>query len=136
MIISLETATYLDRVTKAIDSGKGEIPLTDRCPECEEKIDTWNKAVADDGHVVYQVTSDNYAVLIGCEGYWVTDPTLVGLPKNGWMAADEPVCVLNTPSDGWTYGTVNDDEEVTPNTRCPDGIEGCLVDHNPSPDEE
>lgn len=105
MLIDLTTADYLSRVTKAIDSGKGEIPLMNRCPECEETINTWQKATADDGHLVYATTSDTYAILIGCEGYWVTDPTLVGLPKNSWMAADEMVCVNTPPAGEPPYGT-------------------------------
>lgn len=99
MIVTLELATYLDKVTKAIDSGKGDIPLTNRCPECGEKIDTYLSAAGGDPHLVMQVTSDTFAVLVGCEGYWVVDPAQIGMPNPMWQdwAKDEPVCVLNAP---------------------------------------
>lgn len=101
MNITRETADYLTKAVRAIDLGKTPIPLTDRCPECEEKITTWAEATANDGHVVYQTTSDTYAVLIGCEGYWVVNPALIGLPSNGWMDWQTPdtdlVCILDVP---------------------------------------
>ena len=88
MLISRETADYVAKCTWAIDLGKGDIPLTDTCPECEEKVDTWEKATWHDDHIVYATTSDTYAILVGCEGYWVINPTLVGLPLGEWHDAD------------------------------------------------
>lgn len=107
MLVTLELATYLDRATRAINEGKIEIPLTNRCQECGEKIDTYHGAAGDDPHLVMQTTSDTYAVLVGCEGYWQINPALIGLPPGQWQdwtdnpLGDEapPVCVLNAPED-------------------------------------
>ena len=107
MIISLETADYLKRAVDTITAGKVEIPLTDTCPECGDKLDSW-LAASDEAHLVMQTTSDTYAVLVGCEGYWVINPGLIGLPRGMWqdwtdnplgdeatgIGSDEPVCIL------------------------------------------
>lgn len=105
MLVTLELATYLDRATKAINEGKIEIPLTNRCQECGTLIDTYLSASGDDPHLVMQTTSDTYAVLVGCEGYWQVNPTLLGMSGNMWQDwTDNPLgnkegevtCVLNT----------------------------------------
>jgi hypothetical protein len=93
MLVTRETADYLTKAIRAIDLGKTEIPLTNRCPECEETVDTYLEAAsAIDGHIVYQTTSDTFAILIGCEGYWTINPELIGLPRGMWMDwQDEPI---------------------------------------------
>jgi len=84
MLIDRKTANYIKRAIHAIDLGKVNIPLTDTCPECGEKIDDFFKASAGDGHVIYQTTSDTFAILVGCEGYWTIYPALLGLDPKGW----------------------------------------------------
>jgi len=116
MIITRETATYVKYAIMAIDLGKVEIPLTNRCPECGETIDTYLSAASDDPHLVYQNTSDTFVILIGCEGYWVVNPELIGLPRGEWqdwtdnplgdeatgVGSDDAVCVLNPePNSGF-----------------------------------
>jgi len=93
VIIDLKTADYLTKVIAEIEAGKGTISLVSICPECGETIDDFLTAAAGDGHLVYKVTSDSFAILIGCEGYWVTDPGLVGLERKGWTNPNgvEPV---------------------------------------------
>lgn len=101
MIVTLELATYLDRATRAINEGKIEIPLTNRCPECEKMFAAYLEAADADGHLIMQTTADTYAVLVGCEGYWTVNPALLGMPGNNWMdwRESEPVCVLNAPPE-------------------------------------
>lgn len=85
MLITMELATYLDRAVKAIEAGRSEIPLTNTCPECGEKVDTYLDAVDQaNPHMVMQVTSDNFAILVGCEGYWMVNPATLGLDGRGW----------------------------------------------------
>ena len=111
MIITRDTATYVKYAIMAIDLGKVEIPLTNTCPECGETIDTYlDAATSDDPHLVYGTTSDTFAILVGCEGYWVVNPELVGLPRGEWqdwtdnplgdeatgIGSDDPVCVLQS----------------------------------------
>lgn len=94
MLITLKTADYLMKAIQAINLGKTEIPLTNRCPECNEAIDTYLDA-ADyaNGHIVYQTTSDTFVILVGCEGYWTINPELIGLPRDMWMDwQDTPDC--------------------------------------------
>lgn len=85
MLVTLGLATYLDRATRAINEGKIEIPLTDRCQECGDRITTYLGAAGDDPHLVMQTTSDTYAVLVGCEGYWQVNPELLGMLGTMWQ---------------------------------------------------
>lgn len=50
--------------------------LTERCPECSQVPTGLDQQV----HRMHDGT-----VIIGCEGYWVIDPGLVGLATGNWM---------------------------------------------------
>jgi hypothetical protein len=57
---------------------------TNICPECNDVVtdprgDEHHVAIEVDGHVF---------VIVGCEGYWVVDPNLVGIPSDTWMSLD------------------------------------------------
>ncbi|MFC4507043.1 MULTISPECIES: hypothetical protein [Streptomyces] len=52
------------------------------CPECDYSVD-WNDK---ESHVVV-----GSAVVIGCEGYYVVDPNVVGLSAPNWCDWREPV---------------------------------------------
>lgn len=54
--------------------------LTDRCTECGESIETMDQ----DEHVIMVDREENQFVLVACEGYWVVNPSVAGLPNNGW----------------------------------------------------
>lgn len=84
MLINQETTTYLAKAVEAIELGRGDIPLSDTCPECGLRCNTYLRA-HDDCHVVMKVSGDVYAILIGCEGYWCIDPELIGLPRGNWQ---------------------------------------------------
>jgi hypothetical protein len=86
MLIDRHTADFLTKAIRALDLGKTEIPVTNRCPECGETVDTYLEAAsAIDGHIVYRTTADTYVILIGCEGYWCVNPELIGLPRGMWQ---------------------------------------------------
>jgi hypothetical protein len=63
--------------------------LTDRCPECGEKI----VGVMDDGTHIWVASGLDAStgegpstyVVVGCEGYWVIDPTVVGMARVDWQ---------------------------------------------------
>lgn len=93
MIITRELATYLEAVTVAVTmQGKTEIPLTTTCPECGVDLELDD---TDAEHMLIKTTSDTVAVVVGCEGYWVIDPALVGV---GYLAPN------------WSDGTALGDE--------------------------
>ena len=61
----------------AVAGDKTTLPLTSVCPECGLSTD-----LLDLDHVVVQVGAGTAAVVIGCEGYWVIDPKLVGIVRD------------------------------------------------------
>lgn len=77
MIITPRDALYLLRVSDRIDA----LPLTARCPECDQPVGD----DVDTAHVMMRRTDGRAVVVIGCEGYWLADPTLVGLPRGQWQ---------------------------------------------------
>jgi hypothetical protein len=94
MVIDQHSVTYVTNVTAAIMSGK--IPHTAQsaiCPECDQEMNMWGIPL--DGHLVFDAgdrTDDpKLFVLIGCEGYWVIDPALAGMPRGGWTPPTELV---------------------------------------------
>ncbi len=76
-----DNLTYLTAVIAAVDDLPEEA-ITDVCPECGEQQTTG------ENHAVIVREEDGLAVLvlaIGCEGYWVIDPALVGLNAPDWQ---------------------------------------------------
>lgn len=94
MIIDPKTAKYLLRVTEALRDGKIENPKIRTCPECDVPYHADEYFDADrDGHVIFvpgfgdpieATRGRDFTLLIGCQGYWLIDPSLVGLPKGNW----------------------------------------------------
>lgn len=95
MKITTETATYLYRITSAIDNGTLEGPFTTVCPECgDDTRDTAHYVVNDeDPHMVVGLTSDTTALVIGCEGYHLfevrDDGTVAAKPDTDDALGDE-----------------------------------------------
>ncbi|MFK0015704.1 hypothetical protein [Streptomyces sp. NPDC091027] len=63
------------------------------CPECDFDV-SWND---NEDHVVV-----GSAVVIGCEGYYVVDPNVVGVPTPDWCDWREPA--VPTPASLWERG--------------------------------
>jgi hypothetical protein len=91
MIFDKKTATYVLAVVTAHESGS--IPtgaLTTVCPECGETSNEF-----DSFHTVMSVnpgpelTSSGVYIIIGCEGYWVVNPNLVGIVSKTWTDWNE-----------------------------------------------
>lgn len=78
------TLAYAGLVDVGLTEGRINPPLTTRCPECDSDFSDLDEAHEDTDHIIIATTSDTTAVIVACEGYWMVDPGLVGLPRNGW----------------------------------------------------
>lgn len=84
---------YITSVFKAVNGRDGIHPevaryLTDRCTECGRVI-----GLFDDGHVVIERPDGRTAVIVGCEGYRIVNPNVVGINAPNWSDwnGNEPV---------------------------------------------
>ena len=86
MRIDLRDARYALAVVEMIVTER--LPheaRTNECPECAEV----QGHLENDDHLVWSSSKgDEVVVIIGCEGYWVVDPSLVGINSPNWQAAD------------------------------------------------
>jgi hypothetical protein len=88
MRLNLDATRYLLAVSAALHAGVA-LPTTMDCPECVEEVD-W---LDPDGHQVVEYPGPDgsrFALAIGCEGYWVIDPCLLGFTASLWMPVTEP----------------------------------------------
>lgn len=107
MIMDYRLAMYLMGVEGALEDGR--IPakyLINTCPECGSTFTTWTDATSD-LHIVINIANDwepkKYAVIVGCEGYWVINPEVVGVDASNWEdwtdLGGDPVCVCGPAGD-------------------------------------
>lgn len=75
---------YAEAVTDALTDGRINPPLTTRCPECDSDFADLDEAYEDAEHIIVLTTADTTAVIVGCEGYYVVDPNLVGIDCPNW----------------------------------------------------
>ena len=67
--------------------------MTSTCPECQRTM----TGLDNDDHLVLRVPGAEHDdaqvfVVIGCEGYWVINPNVVGIKCDTWLDwRDEPV---------------------------------------------
>lgn len=93
MLVTDQLIAYLGNAHREIvqRGNPGSIPTTSICPECGANFDAWVDAMTDnDGaHIVLQLSGDVFAVVVGCEGYYVINPALLGLGAEhpNWTAA-------------------------------------------------
>ncbi len=73
MRITEDLAFYLFAVTAAIVAGK-EVPVTSTCTECRMTPD-----LLDDRHLMFLMPDGRTVVLVGCDGFWLVDPAVVGM---------------------------------------------------------
>lgn len=81
---------YAEAVDAAITTGKLSGPFTGVCPECGSDFEKTNEAdaYADRHHLIVTLTSDTFAVVVACEGYFVVNPNLVGIDAPNWQSLD------------------------------------------------
>lgn len=103
MLIDTETARYLVAVGTALEANHlTTADLTVVCPECNEVLET---RFADGSHIVMDTPHimdedagyESFALVVGCEGYWLIDPAKVGLPRGNWMTPEECQGVTDNP---------------------------------------
>lgn len=60
--------------------------ISDRCPECLQRVGllTTNAGI----HVMMTYNTVDF-VVIGCEGYHVIDPRLLGISNSNWMGPND-----------------------------------------------
>lgn len=84
MELTVKRAEYLLRVAKAAQGGSLPLDRTsDGCQECGYQINEWTPDQR--AEHIYAKLGDEEFMVIGCEGYWFVDPTLVGLPRENWQ---------------------------------------------------
>lgn len=76
--------TYAQAMDAAIDAGTVTGPLITTCPECGSHFNNTDEVYRDVEHIIASTTSDTFAILVACEGYFVMDPSLVGIDSPGW----------------------------------------------------
>lgn len=88
MLLTAELTRYLTAAHQEIvfRGNPNSIPTTSTCPECGADFDSRVDAMSDnDGaHVVLELSGDVFAVIVGCEGYWVVNPNLLGIHSPNW----------------------------------------------------
>lgn len=89
MQINLREARYILAVVQAIVQETLPVEArTNECPECTGTILPADFAAQRDHLVWVSQAGDEVVVIIGCEGYWVVDPALVGIDSPNWQPAD------------------------------------------------
>ncbi len=76
---SARGARYVTAVYAALAHG-APLPLTDRCTECGE-VPGW----PNEDHITLPRPDGSAAVVIGCEGYYLINPNLVGIDAPDWQ---------------------------------------------------
>jgi hypothetical protein len=126
-----ETRAYAEAVDAAIVAGKLSGPFTSTCPECATSFAVAG-AHMDKDHIIVSLTSDTFAVVVACEGYYVVNPNLVGIDSPMWMGPDDEATII-TP-DGTYPGTSGAPTIVTSRTEIENRMaghdRGCNGDHH------
>jgi len=87
-IIDTNTAQYLLAVVSRLDQGTLH-PDANRAAVCPECYDDVSNHPGD--HLVWRDrTAHTNVLLVGCEGYWVIDPNLVGITSAAWNDYRDP----------------------------------------------
>jgi hypothetical protein len=86
---------YAALVDIALTDGRISGPLTSTCPECGVNFADADDARDDNNHIIVATTSDTFAVVVACEGYFVVNPNLIGIDSPNWSDADGNVPVTD-----------------------------------------
>lgn len=74
---------YLAAVIRRLERNPNAVPTTPKCPECGEEPEPWAEM-----HTTIVLRNGCTAVLIGCEGYLVVNPNLVGIRMPNWQPVE------------------------------------------------
>jgi hypothetical protein len=83
--VTREEVTYLRAIEDRIYD---ELTLSKHCPECGTDPDGTDDAS------IHALTTEGH-VLICCEGYFMVDPGLLGMERDGWQSLAEQVADLD-----------------------------------------
>jgi len=81
---------YAEAVDAALQAGRITGPLTTRCSECGWDFADLDEAHEDTEHIIITTASDTTAVIVGCEGYFLVNPNLVGIDSPNWAGPGWP----------------------------------------------
>ena len=98
MMLTVDLAEYLLAVTKAWE--QNDLPNSqklDWCSECGETIADMFAATGEHGIIFDQAGRD--FVVLGCEGYWQVDPSVVGIEKLSWQSLEAQGIEVVRPAD-------------------------------------
>jgi hypothetical protein len=89
MLVTHDLVRYVTAAHEAlvIRGNPNSVATTSTCPECGSEFDSRVDAMSDnDGaHLILELSGDVFAVIVGCEGYWVINPALIGIPADNWQ---------------------------------------------------
>lgn len=74
---------YVGRVYEALAVETNEILTTTKCTECDLRVTDETFELS--AHwIMFDPARDEHVVIIGCEGYWLVDPSAVGIQSEFW----------------------------------------------------
>jgi hypothetical protein len=90
MIVNTKAARYLVAVCTALDTGTlhPDARRTMTCPECDDHVNLLH----DSDHILWDGPGGP-VLIIGCEGYWVINPNLVGIDSPNWTHPDDSIII-------------------------------------------
>lgn len=85
--IQRETLEYLNAARRVLDDPENTVKTTSTCTECDKHVS--DMGVEWMAHwVMINAAADEPVVVIGCEGYWIVDPTTVGIKRDHWAGIE------------------------------------------------
>lgn len=90
MLLTARLSAYLFKVGQKLHKGEYVEALM-KCPECDTEVVDFTQEQADQHVVIMQEIGDKklYYCVVGCEGYWVVDPSTLGMPRGNWCPTHE-----------------------------------------------
>ncbi len=75
-------ADYVEAAGEQIRRDRASVEkwMTDVCPECGEQVDEFSE-----DHIVDELEDGQQVLLIGCEGFWLINPNMVGIDSPNWQ---------------------------------------------------
>lgn len=88
MNVTLRMTEYLAKAVDALENDRlGSEWKSDGCPECGEVVEFGQSYAGD--HLIWRDTKAGQdVILVGCEGYFVINPEILGLDPEAWQPAE------------------------------------------------